>query len=55
MEPMNADKFYVLTETKEVDGKRGKAKIKCWIDENNQYHQKLLNFTPFAWEEENAD
>lgn len=53
MEPTNPDRYYVIEEVAEYQGKRGKMKLKKWTDlDTGELKQKILSFEPFAWEEE---
>jgi len=44
-EPENPDKYYITWERLELDGKRGKAKLKVWLSsEDNKEHRKIIGF-----------
>ena len=45
MEPNNPDRFYEYIGPMELDGKRGKGKIKKWFDdEEKEWKEKVLSF-----------
>ena len=45
MEPQNPDKYYEVQETKVVDGKIRKTKVKKWFDaEERIWKEKIISF-----------
>lgn len=45
MEPTSPDKYYIVSGKVEVDGKKGKGKIKKWWDEEEkEFKEKVLAF-----------
>jgi len=45
MEPENPDKYYELVETKVVDGKIRKTKVKRWLDDEDKcWKEKIISF-----------
>jgi len=44
-EPENPDNYFITWERMEIDGKRGKAKIKVWHSNvDNKEHRKIIAF-----------
>ena len=54
MEPINPDKYYVFHGFIELDGKKGYAKVKKWVDEDGKAQERILSFDGVEKGEENA-
>jgi hypothetical protein len=44
MEPVNPDSFYIMTYTDEIEGRKGKVRVKVWVDEDGKRQEKIISF-----------
>lgn len=45
MEPFSPEQYWITTRVMEVEGKKGKGRIKTWFDEETRkYEEKQLTF-----------